>query len=184
MSAALRYGTRRVLRAVVMALAMCILARAYCLADDAATLDSWQSSFHDVWQADQCATEFESWSKYWGQVHAFYFGGDGSPGWFTASQKALTHVTDATANATVAAQLTSLGRRIGGEWAKGDGCRKVRTRTNMMAKITEPGKPALLDLENQLNKAATADTGNGASIEAAVKSINSQLDALGIAQAE
>lgn len=184
MPAATRYRTRFVLRALFIALAISMVARASCLADDAATLDSWQSSFHDVWQADQCATEFESWGKYWGAVHAFYFGGDGSPGWFAVSQKALTHVTDTTANATVTAQLTSLGKRIGGEWAKGDGCRKVRTRTNMMAKLAEPGLPALLDLENQLAKAATADTGNGASTQAAIASINGQLDKLGIAQAE
>ncbi len=184
MSAAPRYRTRHVLRALFIALAIGIVARTSCLADDAATLDSWQSSFHDVWQADECATEFESWGKYWGLVHAFYFGGNGSPGWFAVSQKVLARATDAGANATVTAQLTSLGKRIGGEWAKGDGCRKVRTRTNMMAKLTEPGKPAMLDLENQLNKAAAADTGNGVAIEAAVKSINAQLDTLGIAQAE
>jgi hypothetical protein len=165
-------------------LAICIVAPTYCLADDAATLDSWQSSFHDTWQADQCATEFFSWGKYWGQVHAFYFGGDGSPGWFAVSQKVLARVTDAAANATATTQMTALGKRIGGEWAKGDGCRKVRTRTTMMTKLTEPGKPAMLDLENQLDKAAAADAGNGAAVEAAVKAINAQLDTLGIAQSD
>ena len=168
-------------RALPIVFALLLLTRAGCLADDAATLESWQSSFREVWQADQCASEFESWNKYWGQVHDFYFGGSGFTGWFADSQKLLTRVTDTTANATVAAQLTALGRRVGGEWAKGDGCRKVRTRTNWLSKATEPGKPALLDWESQLNKAATADTGNGASIEAAIKSINAQLDTLGVA---
>lgn len=168
-------------RAIAACLMLWIAAWTCCLADDSATLDSWQSSFHDVWQADSCVQEFQSWNKYWGAVHAFYFGGKSYTGWFADTQKILPHVTDSTANTTVAAQLAALGRRAGGEWAKEDGCRKVRTRSTMMAKITEPDKPALLDWENQLLKAANADSGNGASIESAVKSINGQLDALGIA---
>ncbi|HVN68941.1 MAG TPA: hypothetical protein VMU38_04740 [Candidatus Binatia bacterium] len=172
---------RPMLRAIPIAISICLVASTRSFADDAATLESWQSSFHDVWQSDQCATEFESWNKYWGAVHAFYFGGSGYAGWFPDSQKILAHVTDAAANATIAAQLAALGRRVGGEWAKGDGCRSVRTRTSWMEKVAEPGKPALLDWETQLNKAAAADTGNGASIEAAIASINKQLDALGVA---
>ena len=169
------------IRAVAIALTMWIATAAACLADDAATLDSWQSSFHDVWQADTCAQEFQSWNKYWGAVHSFYFGEKGYDGWFALSKTWLVHVSDTTANATVSADLTLLGRRAGGEWAKEDGCRKVRSRSTMMARLSEPDKPALFDWVVQLNKAATADSGNGQSIEAAVKGINKQLDALGVA---
>jgi hypothetical protein len=174
-------GTKPILRALPIAMIICLVAGARCFADDAATLDSWQTSFQGVWQADQCASEFESWNKYWGQVHAFYFGGRGYVGWFAQTQQLLGHVTDAAANAAVAAQLTALGRRIGGEWAKGDGCRKVRTSSTWLERMSEPGRPALVNWETQLNKAAAADSGNGASIESAVKSINSVLDAAGVA---
>jgi hypothetical protein len=174
-------GVKPIIRALPIAMIIWLVAGARCFADDAATLDSWQTSFQDVWQADSCASEFESWNKYWGQVHAFYFGGRGYAGWFADSQQILARVTDPSANAAVAAQLTALGRRIGGEWAKGDGCRKVRTSSSWLEKASEPGRPSLADLQKQLDKAAAADSGNGASIESAVKSINSVLDAAGVA---
>jgi hypothetical protein len=115
-------------------------------------------------------------------VHEFYFGARGYAGWFSDSQKILVHVTDPSTSAAVAAQLTSLGRRIGAEWAKQDDCRKVRTSDTWMERASEGGKPALLAWQGQLDKAAAADSGNGALIEAAVKSINSQLDTIGVAQ--
>jgi hypothetical protein len=176
-----QYRASQILRTLPIACAIFLIARACCLADDAATLDSWKDSFHTVWQTDQCEGEWQSWNKYWGQVHAFYFGVKGYAGWFSESQKILVRVTDPSTNAAVAAQLTSLGRRIGGEWAKQDTCRKVRTTDTWMERATEGGKPALVTWQGQLNKAAAADTGNGASIEAAVKSINSQLDTIGVA---
>lgn len=176
-----RYLAPQILRAVPIAFAIFLIARACCLADDAATLDSWKDSFHAVWQVDHCESEWQSWNKYWGQVHAFYFGTRGYAGWFADSQKILARVTDPTANAAVAAQLTALGRRIGGEWAKQDSCRKVRTSDTFMERASEGGKPALLDWQNQLDKAAAADTGNGASIQTAIKAIDSQLDTIGVA---
>ncbi|HYL28273.1 MAG TPA: hypothetical protein VEW74_10605 [Candidatus Nitrosotalea sp.] len=171
----------QIVRALPVAFAIFFAARAGCLADDATTLDSWKDSFHTVWQTDSCETEWQSWSKYWGQVHAFYFGMRGYAGWFPESQKILVRVTDPTANAAVAAQLTSLGRRIGGEWAKEESCRKVRTADTWMERATEANKPALLTWQSQLDKAAAADSGNGASVEAAIKAINSQLDTIGVA---
>ena len=177
-----RYRAPQILRALPSAFAIFLIARACCLADDTATLDSWKDSFHGVWQADHCEGEWQSWNKYWGQVHEFYFGARGYAGWFSDSQKILVHVTDPSTNATVGAQLTSLGRRIGAEWAKQDDCRKVRTSDTWMERATEGGKPALLAWQGQLDKAAAADSGNGALIEAAVKSINSQLDTIGVAQ--
>ncbi len=152
-----------------------------CFADDAATLDSWQDSFHDVWQADACVQEFQSWKNYWGRVHTFYFGGKGDAGWFADSQTMLSRVTDPGAQATVSTQLTLLGRRVGGEWAKEDGCRKIRTSSTGLNKLLEPGRPALADWENQLQTAAKKDSGNGQSVEAAMNSISHQLDVLGIA---
>jgi hypothetical protein len=154
-----------------------------CLADDAATLDSWQSGFQTVWQSDSCVQEFQSWKNYWGRVHTFYFGGDGFTGWFAYSQTILPHVTDPAAQATVSTDLTSLGRRVGGEWAKQDGCRKIRSRSAGLAKLLEPGLPALDGWENQLQVAAKKDSGNGQTVEAAAQSISKQLDALGIAAA-
>lgn len=177
------YRAPQILRVIAVAVAIFLVARVCCLADDAATLDSWKDAFHAEWQADSCEGEWQSWNKYWGQVHAFYFGTREYAGWFSNSQKLLAHVTDPTANAAVTADLTSLGRRVGTEWAKLDACRKVRTSDTWMERVTEPGKPALLAWQKQLDKAATADTGNGASIEAAIKAINSQLDTIASAPA-
>jgi len=169
-------------RVAALGLTLWVTGLTVCLAEDAATLDAWQPSFQQVWAADSCAQEFQSWNNYWGAVQAFYAGGKGYTGWTGESQKLLAHVTDSTASATVSTQLTLLGRRIGGEWAKQDGCRKISTRRSWTDRLTAPGKPALSDLESQLDRAANADAGNGASIEAAVKKINGQLDALNIAQ--
>lgn len=153
----------------------------YGFADDAATLDSWQNAFHDVWQADSCAQEFQSWKNYWGRVHNFYFGGNGEAGWFADSQVMLSRVTDTAAQPTVSTQLTLLGRRIGGEWSKADGCRKIRTSSSGLHRLLEPGLPALDGWVNQLETAAKKDSGNGQSVQAAMQSISKQLDALGIA---
>ncbi len=154
-----------------------------CYADDAATLASWQDSFNAIWQSDSCVAEFQSWNNYWGRVHDFYFGRRGATGWFADSQTILSHVTDPGARSTVDSDLTSLGRRVGGEWAKADGCRKVRTGSSGLQRIMDPGKPALKDWENRLMTAANRDSGNGQSIEAAIKSISQQLDELGVASA-
>jgi hypothetical protein len=175
------YRAPQILRVIPVAFAIFLVARACCLADDAATLDSWKDAFHAEWQADSCEGEWQSWNKYWGGVHAFYFGTREYAGWFSNSQKLLAHVTDPSANAAVAAQLTSLGHRVGGEWAKLPDCRKVRTSDTWTERATEGGKPALLDWQKQLDKAATADPGDGTSIEAAIKAINSQLDTIGVA---
>jgi len=154
-----------------------------CLADDAATLDSWHSAFQTVWQSDSCVQEFQSWKNYWGRVHSFYFGGNGYSGWFADSRVILARVTDTTAQPTVSTQLGSLGRRIGGEWAKEDGCRKVRTSSSGLHKLLEPGLPSLDGWVNQLKSAAMKDSGNGQSVQAAMNSISKQLDALGVAAA-
>jgi len=152
-----------------------------CYADDAATLAAWQPSFNATWQSDSCVQEFQSWNSYWARVHDFYFGGHGSTGWFADSQQILSHVTDPAARSTISGELTALGQRIGGEWAKADGCRKIRTGSSGLQRIMDPGKPSLNDWEKRLQKAANTDSGNGQSIEAAIKSISHVLDDLGVA---
>jgi hypothetical protein len=91
-----------------MLAALVVVARPALSADDIATLDSWQSSFQQVWLSDSCVQEFQSWNKYWQGVHDFYFGARGSDGWFAESTAILAHVTDADAHAAVDAQLTTL----------------------------------------------------------------------------
>jgi hypothetical protein len=174
------YCRRFLIAAAAMLLGLSITGRP-CFADDAATLDSWQTIFNATWQSDSCAQEFQSWNNYWGRVRDFYFGGRGSAGWFAESQTILSHVTDPGARSAISGDLTSLGQRIGGEWAKADGCRKIRTGSSGLAKVLDPGKPALADFENRLNKAANGDSGNGQSIEATIKSISRLLDELGVA---
>jgi hypothetical protein len=176
-----RAFSQRLLIGGVTILLSLLVTNAPGYADDAATLASWQDSFNAIWQADSCAQEFQSWKNYWGRVQAFYLGGSGSAGWFADSQALLLHVTDAAARATVSTDLTALGRRVGGEWAKADGCRKVRTGSSGLQKMLDPGKPALKDWEARLAAAAAKDSGNGHSIEAAIQSISHQLDDLGVA---
>ncbi|MBV8498872.1 MAG: hypothetical protein JO003_06445 [Candidatus Eremiobacteraeota bacterium] len=174
------YCRRFLIAGAAILLGMSVTAR-WCYADDAATLDSWQANFNAVWQADSCAQEFQSWSNYWARVHDFYFGGRGSTGWFADSQTILSHVTDPAARSSISSELTALGQRVGGEWAKADGCRKIRTGSSGLQKMLDPGKPALTDFEKRLNNAAIADSGNGQSIEATIKSISHLLDQLGVA---
>ncbi len=175
-----RYVRRFLIGVAALLLGLWITDRS-CLADDAATLDSWQNSFHDTWQSDSCVQEFQSWKNYWGRVHTFYFGGNKEAGWFADSQIILSHVSDPGAQATVSTQLAALGRRVGGEWAKADGCRKIRTSSSGLNRLLEPGLPALEGWVNQLEGAAKADSGNGQSVQAAMQSISKNLDALGIA---
>jgi hypothetical protein len=174
------YLTRILTLGVAMLLALG-LAVGRCYADDAATLAAWQPSFQGTWQSDSCAQEFQSWNSYWARVHDFYFGGLGVTGWFADSQLILSHVTDPAARSTVSSDLTSLGQRMGGEWAKADGCRKIRTGSTGLQRMLDPGKPALKDYEKRLLAAASGDSGNGQSIEATIKSISRQLDELGVA---
>jgi hypothetical protein len=175
-----RFGVPDLVAGNTMLAAPVIVAVPALSADDAATLDSWQSSFQQVWLSDSCVQEFQSWNKYWQGVHDFYFGARGSDGWFAESTAILAHVTDADAHTAVYAQLTTLGRRVGGELAKVDGCRKIRSGNSFMQRIADPDQPALTSWSKQLKAAANADSGNGRSVEAAIKSINSQLDALGV----
>jgi hypothetical protein len=169
-----------ILATTIALVALMVVARPVLGADDAATLESWQSSFQQVWLSDSCVQEFQSWNKYWQGVHDFYFGARGSDGWFAESEAILSHVTDTDAHAAVDAQLTTLGRRVAGELAKVDGCRKIRIGSSFMQRIANPDQPALTSWSKQLKAAANADSGNGQSVEAAIKSINGQLDALGI----
>ncbi len=114
-------------------------------------------------------------------MHSFYFGGNGYSGWFADSRVILARVTDTAVQPTVSTQLTSLGRRIGAEWSKEDGCRKIRTSSSGLHKLLEPGLPSLDGWINQLKSAAMKDSGNGQSVQAAMNSISKQLDALSIA---
>ncbi|MGA7353867.1 MAG: hypothetical protein WBW76_00415 [Candidatus Cybelea sp.] len=61
-----------------------------------------------------------------------------------------------------------------------DGCRKIRTGNSFMQRIAAPDQLALTSWSKQLKAAANAGSGNGQSVEAAIKSINSQIDALGV----
>lgn len=173
-------SAKPVLATTIGLVALMVVARPALGADDAATLESWQSSFQQVWLSDSCVQEFQSWNKYWQGVHDFYFGARGSDGWFAESEAVLSHVTDTDAHAAVDAQLTTLGRRVAGELAKVDGCRKIRIGSSFMQRIADPDQPALTSWSKQLKAAANADSGNGQSVEAAIKSINGQLDALSI----
>jgi hypothetical protein len=173
-------SAKPVLATTIGLVALMVVARPALGADDAATLESWQSSFQQVWLSDSCVQEFQSWNKYWQGVHDFYFGARGSDGWFAESEAVLSHVTDTDAHAAVDAQLTTLGRRVAGELAKVDGCRKIRIGSSFMQRIANPDQPALTSWSKQLKAAANADSGNGQSVEAAIKSINGQLDALSI----
>jgi hypothetical protein len=152
-------------------------------ADNSTQLDSWKESFHKTWASDSCDVQKQSWTAYWGWVREFYFGKGPAKGWFAESTDLLSNVTTSTTKAALGAELELLGRRIGGEWAKDNGCRRIRTTTGLM-NLGEHGKPAIDNWGNELREAKARDSGDGKAIQQATDRIRDEVDLLlGSAQA-
>jgi hypothetical protein len=137
--------------------------------------DPFAARFRTVWSSDTCVQAHgQSWADYRGWLDRFYSGSDG---WTAASNAMTARITDASVRAADAKALESLGARVAGEWAKDNACRKIRTTTGFF-NADEDGKPALSTWRDALQAAAAQDSGDGASIGAAVNRIRRQVDLL------
>jgi hypothetical protein len=136
--------------------------------------DALMAHFRSVWSSDQCVQQRESWDEYQGWLSRFY---SGPEGWGAFSQDLTANITNATVHAKLANDLRTLGIRVSGEWAKDNACRKIRTTTGFF-NMSEEGKPALSTWHDQLQAAAAADSGDGATLGVAVRQISRQVDAL------
>jgi hypothetical protein len=143
--------------------------------NDTTQLDAWQGDFHEVWSSDSCNVQRQSWDDYWGWVQKFYFGNGPWKGWFAYGANIVSNVKSATTKTTLSKELTTLGRRVAGEWAKDNHCRKIRTTTGIV-NFSEAGKPAIEGWADALIKATSLDSGDGNSIQHALDQIQSQVN--------
>ena len=143
--------------------------------NDTTQLDAWQADFRQVWSSDPCNVQRQSWDDYWGWVQKFYFGNGPWKGWFAYSADIASNVKSAATKTTLSKELTTLGRRVAGEWAKDNYCRKIRTTTGIV-NFNEAGKPAIEGWADALIKATSLDSGDGNSIQQALDQIQSQVN--------
>lgn len=143
--------------------------------NDTTQLDAWQADFREVWSSDPCNVQRQSWDDYWGWVQKFYFGTGPWKGWVAYSADIVSNVKSAATKTTLSKELTTLGRRVAGEWAKDNYCRKIRTTTGIV-NFNEAGKPAIEGWADALKKATSLDSGDGNSIQQTLDQIQSQVD--------
>jgi hypothetical protein len=143
--------------------------------NDTTQLDAWQADFREVWSSDPCTVQRQSWDDYWGWVQKYYFGNGPWKGWFTYSADIVSNVKSVATKTSLSKELTTLGRRVAGEWAKDNYCRKIRTTTGIV-NFNEAGKPAIESWADALIKATSLDSGDGNSIQQALDQIQSQVN--------
>jgi hypothetical protein len=143
--------------------------------NDTTQLDARQADFREVWSSDPCDVQRQSWNDYWGWVQKFYFGNGPWKGWFAYSADIVSNVKSAATKTTLSKELATLGRRVAGEWAKDNHCRKIRTTTGIV-NFSEAGKPAIEGWADALTKATSLDSGDGNLIQQAVDQIRSQVN--------
>ena len=143
--------------------------------NDTTQIDAWQADFREVWSSDPCDVQRQSWDDYWGWVQKFYFGTGPWKGWFAYSANIVSNVKSAATKTNLSKELTTLGRRVAGEWAKDNQCRKIRTTTGIV-NFNEAGKPAIEGWADALTKATSLDSGDGNSIQQALDQIRSQVN--------
>ncbi|KPV49242.1 hypothetical protein SE17_33740 [Kouleothrix aurantiaca] len=140
--------------------------------DDAALVASWRPAFEALYARDAQNARRQPFEEYWRWVQTYLLeGGAGNPGWLAQRTTLLARVRDAEARARLAPQLEVLGRAIAGEWAKDSATRRIHSTFLQ-------GRPNLMSWGRALETAARRDTGDGQAIEAAVRAIQAELDAL------
>ena len=117
----------------------------------------------------QSCDDYSSW------VQKFYFGTGLWKGWFAYSADIVSNVKSTATKTTLSKELTTVGRRVAGEWAKDNHCRKTRTTTGLV-NFNEAGKPAIEGWADALIQATSLDSGDGNSIQQAVDQIQSQVN--------
>lgn len=134
-------------------------------------LASWESDFRTTHAADAANAKRQPFAEYWNWVKTFLVdGGAGQRGWLAQGDEVLRSVRDRAFAAELRERMLSLGKEIAAEWAKDSRARRVHSTFLQ-------GSPNLQDWGKQLQRAAAAETGDGAAIEAALERIDRELNA-------
>ncbi len=83
--------------------------------------------FFTAWEADAPNSNLQTRTQYMEWVVRFYNGAANLPGWSQMTEQVLARLP-AEKQGSVAAQLSTLGKRIGAEWAKDNSVRLIDTR--------------------------------------------------------
>jgi hypothetical protein len=135
-----------------------------------ALVESWRLYFLAEYDRDGCNTRRQTFDEYWQWVQTFLLvGGSGYAGWLAQTVSALARVRDEAARRQLQARSQEIGKRIAGEWAKDSTCRKIHSNPFQ-------GRPNLLDWGRKLQRAASRDLGDGQAVEAALASMEAELD--------
>ena len=136
-------------------------------------VEALKPQFQEVWLADKCVQRKQTWTSYWAWILVFYDGKSGMQGWLSLKDQLVSTIVDPSRKKQLAGELSELGERVGGEWAKDNSCRKIRTGS---INIFESGKPSLEDMASKLRSAAAADSGNGSSLQGGIDAVNTLVD--------
>lgn len=144
--------------------------RAYVIA-------SIPSYFGKAWDesrtAGACANSPQTKAQYLDSVHDFFFGTLFVDGWFHNEDAWLAKFSPAIRN-RLELRLNALGQRAAAEWAKDNGCRRIRSSPTYNP--GETGKPSLEEWRDALKSAAAGDSGDAKTFEAAIAKIAKQVD--------
>lgn len=128
-------------------------------------VDSWIDEFRQQYQADARNAARQTFEEYWGWVRSFLVeGGAGQRGWLQQGDDVLGRVGDAATARELRARMQDIGKAIAAEWAKQSRYRRIHSTLLQ-------GSPNLFDWGQRLKKAASEDTGDGASLARALDAI-------------
>lgn len=137
------------------------------------TVEALKPQFQAIWLGDQCVQRKQTWASYWAWIPIFYNGKSGMQGWLSLKDQLVSTIADPSRKKRLAGELSNLGEHVGGEWAKDNACRKLRTGST---NIFESGKPSLEDMVSKLRAAAAGDNGNGSSLQQGIDAVNILVD--------
>jgi hypothetical protein len=132
---------------------------------NSAQVAQWQPWFKQVWGADAACGQKENWDTYWDWVQRFFLGYMFNPGWFHDVNEVTLKITALNKRQNAQDELVNLGRKIAGEWAKPNTCRKI-SRNNLQ------------DWDNGMKAAVAHDSGNGDDIQTQIDSMGKIVDQL------
>jgi hypothetical protein len=139
------------------------------MTDHDTLVESWRPDFQREHADDFRNATRQSFEDYWSWVKVFLVtGGAGQRGWLEQGDSVLRRIQDPATVDELRDRLRGLGRTIAAEWAKDSRTRRIHTTFLQ-------GSPNLRDWGKQLERAADADRGDGASIARAVDAIDREV---------
>jgi hypothetical protein len=135
-----------------------------------ALVESWKPYFIGEYQRDQRNARRQTFDEYWSWVTSFLLvGGSGYPGWLAQTATALAGVRDEAVRRQLGGRAAELGKQFAAEWSKDSAYRKIFSNPFQ-------GRPNLLDWGRKIQRAARDEQGDGRALEAALASIERDLD--------